>query len=448
MKYIENDRLIWYNLIVQKTKTKEAVIIYRQEIIQDISLFVSQPKAKFYDELFLNLDLSELAAATAATGRKGFPKEAMLCAFIVMKCEGFSQITDLADYLDNNRLIAHYCGFNICKELPSYWTYDRFIRKLDNELLQKVMQSQVLKLVELGIIDTSFIGLDSTPVAANTRQNNPKSFTKNKFSKDKQPKADKDCSLGVHTASNQHNERSFEFYWGYKNHVLVDLMTGLPVSELTTGANISDATVAIEMLERTNRFLSVKECSFIADKAYDTKSIYNTVKNVYEGECFIPLNTRNTKNVKKLPIGNPICDAGLAMPRDGKCCDNGRTRQKYCCPFKQSKTTVCPCNHKCWNNEKKHKGCTKYITIPDDYRLAINRDAIEFKAIYNLRTECERYNSRFKSTGQDRLWVRNGNSAKNLNTTAHISLLAIALAAVITNSKASYRSLKSCKRTA
>ena len=46
-----------------------------------------------------------------------------------MKCEGFAQITDLMDYLDNNRLIAHYCGFNIIKPLPSYWTYDRFLRQ-------------------------------------------------------------------------------------------------------------------------------------------------------------------------------------------------------------------------------------------------------------------------------------------------------------------------------
>ena len=49
--------------------------------------------------------------------------------FVQMKCEGFSQITDLADYLDNNRLIAHYCGFNIMEPLPSYWTYDRFLKK-------------------------------------------------------------------------------------------------------------------------------------------------------------------------------------------------------------------------------------------------------------------------------------------------------------------------------
>lgn len=46
-----------------------------------------------------------------------------------MKCEGFSQITDLMDYLDNNRIIAHYCGFNIMESLPFYWTYDRFLRQ-------------------------------------------------------------------------------------------------------------------------------------------------------------------------------------------------------------------------------------------------------------------------------------------------------------------------------
>ena len=96
------------------------------------------------------------------------------------------------------------------------------------------------------------------------------------------------------------------------------------------------------------------------------------------------------------------------MHKDGKTTDNGRTRQKYCCPFRQSKTGVCPCNHKNWNNGKKNRGCTKYKTVPDDYRLSIDRSCLCFKRTYALRTECERYNSRFKSTGQERLWVRNG----------------------------------------
>jgi hypothetical protein len=334
------------------------------------------------------------------------------------------------------------------KPLPSYWTFDRFIRNTNNQVFKEVMKKQVVKLAELGIIDTSFIGLDSTPVAANTSHNNPKSFRTNKFNKENQPKADKDCKLGVHTASNQHSEKKYEFYCGYKNHVLVDCITGLPIYELTTTAEVADSTVALEILAKTNEFLPIRECSFIGDKGYDVKDIYNTVKDDYEGECFIPINPRGTKNPKLLPIGNPICEAGLAMHRDGKFTEKGNTRQKFCCPFKRTSHKYdCPIDHKSFIKGK-NTGCTKYITIPDDYRLSINRDTIEFKSVYSLRTECERYNSRFKSSGQERLWVRNGKSAENLNSIAHISLLAIAMAAVVTRSNTSYRCIKSVKRIA
>lgn len=431
-----------------KISQRRVVFIYRQEILKDIRLFTSQPKAKFYDELFINLDLSCIPAHNSKTGRASYSNHAMICAFIVMKCEGFSQISDLHDFLSNNLIIAYYCGFDITRELPSYAKFTRFIREFDNDLLQAVMQTQVLKAVDLTLIDTSFIALDATPVKANVSNNNPKSFRKNKFSKDEPPKADKDCSLGLQTASNQHNEKNFEFYWGYKNHILVDCISGLPICELTTGANISDSSVTLEILKKANSFLSLAECSFLADKAYDVKAIYNTVHDTYNGDCFIALNKRNTKNPKKLSSGNILCEAGLAMNRDGKCRDNGRTRQKYCCPFKNSKTSCCPCNHKCWNNGKKNRGCTKYVTVPDDYRLSIDRQSIAFKSVYALRTEAERYNSRFKQAGCERVFVRNGNSTKNLNTIAHISLLSIAITAVITKKNISYRSTKSVKRIA
>ena len=89
----------------------------------------------------------------------------------------------------------------------------------------------------------------------------------------------------------------------------------------------------------------------------------------------------------------------------------------------------------------------KYKTIPTDYRLSIDRSCLCFKRTYALRTECERYNSRFKSTGQERLWVRNGASAANLNTLAHISALAVALAAVLHGSHSvSYTHLDVYKR--
>lgn len=359
-------------------------------------------------------------------------------------------ITDLVDYLNNNLLIAHYCGFDISLPLPSYWTFDRFLKNFDHSILSSIMQSQVLSLAADGIIDTSFIGLDSTPVSANTSQNNPKSFLSNKFQPDNQPKADKDCKLGVHTASNQTNEKKYEFYWGYKNHVLVDCISGLPIYEMTTTAEVADSTVALDILAGTHAFFPVTECTFLADKGYDVKKIYNRVKELYDGECIIPLNKRNTKNPKLLPQGNPGCEAGLAMWKDGKFSDRDRTRQKFCCPLKNSKNADCPCHHKNFYNGKKHRGCTKYTTIPDedDLRLSIDRNSKYFKNNYSLRTECERYNSRFKNTGQERMWVRNKSSVTNLNTLAHISLLAVAVAATASQSGQSYRKLKSVKRTA
>lgn len=189
-------------------------------------------------------------------------------------------------------------------------------------------------------------------------------LSKNKFSKNNQPKSDKNCGLGVHTASNQHNERKFEYYWGYKNHILVDCITGLPIYELTTTADVADSTVTLDILSQTNSFLSVDECTFLADKGYDVKAVYNTVKELYHGECIIPLNKRNAKNPKKLASGHPVCEAGLAMHKDGKFTDNGRTRQKYCCPFKRSKSGVCPCNHKNWYNGRKCRGCTNMLLFP------------------------------------------------------------------------------------
>ncbi|MCM1416376.1 MAG: transposase [bacterium] len=357
-------------------------------------------------------------------------------------------MSDLADYLNNNLLIAHYCGFDISRPLPSYWTFDRFLKNFDHKILSDIMKSQVLLLAKDGIVDTSFIGLDSTPVAANTSQNNPKSFLSGRFKPDNQPKADKDCKLGVHTASNRSNEKNYEFFWGYKNHVLVDCISGLPLYETTTTAQVHDSAVALDILADTHAFLPITECTFLADKGYDVKNIYNRVKELYCGECIIPLNRRNTKNPKLLPQGNPVCEAGLAMWKDGKFSYNSRTRQKFCCPLKNSKDADCPCRHKNFYNAKKHRGCTKYITIPDDLRLSIDRNSRYFKSTYSLRTECERYNSRFKNTGQERMWVRNINSVSNLNTLAHISLLAVAVAAVTMPGSQSYRRLKTVKRTA
>ena len=409
-----------------------------------MTLFTSQSAAAFYDKLFSSLDFT---LPRAATGRRGFPKEAMVCAFIVMKCEGFSQITDLADYLDNNRLIAHYCGFNIMEPLPSYWTYDRCLRQLNNGALKSIMANLGRKLYELGVVDASFVGLDSTPVMANTKQNNPKSFAKNKFSKENHPKSDPDCALGVHSASNQHNERRYEFYWEYKSHVLVDCISGLPIYELTTPGNVADSSVAAEILAEADRVISLKECTFLADKGYDVKSIYNTVKRSMRARRLSPSIHAARKPWKRfLPV---IRSARLGLP-----CTRTARRPTMGVPGRNTavlsaslRLVFAPAATKTGTMGRKAGAARNTGPFPMTNRLSIDRSCLCFKRTYALRTECERYNSRFKSTGQERLWVRSGASAANLNTLAHTPALAVALAAVLHGSH-SCRASKSFRRGA
>jgi len=61
----------------KSTHRKELIVIYRQKILKDIRFFISEPVTKFYDSLFLNLDLSFIPKFPK-TGRKDFSNHFIL----------------------------------------------------------------------------------------------------------------------------------------------------------------------------------------------------------------------------------------------------------------------------------------------------------------------------------------------------------------------------------
>ena len=82
---------------------------------------------------------------------------------------------------------------------------------------------------------------------------------------------------------------------------------------MATTTSVSDSAVALDILATTYSFLPITECTFLADKCYEVKSIYHQLKKLYNGECVIPLNRRNAKKPKLLQLGNPFCEASPAM---------------------------------------------------------------------------------------------------------------------------------------
>lgn len=61
----------------------------------------------------------------------------------------------------------------------------------------------------------------------------------------------------------------------------MDGISGLFLYEFTTTADVHDSSVALDILADTHSFLSVTECTFLADKGYDVKNIYHQVHSLY-----------------------------------------------------------------------------------------------------------------------------------------------------------------------
>jgi len=393
--------------------------------------------------LFQNLDLS-MIPAFPSRGRKGFSSHAMIRAFIVMKIERFQWITQLIEYLDNNLVIAYLCGFDPVKNLPSYSVFDRFIQSFSHELLDDLMASQVQKLSHFGIISSSFIGIDSMPIFANTKLNNPNSFHFDKKGDLKCPKSDLDCKLGAHASSNAIGKNKVYYYHGYKEHVAVDCISGLPLASLTTSADVADCSVAMELVKKTNGVIPLYGGALLGDKGYDAKYIYDSLVQDFALTPYIPLNKRNTKKTTFFD-GRLICKAGMPMNKAGKSHDNNRIRQRFYCSLRFSKDKDCPCKHEKFYNGKTRRGCEQWVTIPNDLRLKLDRQSHNFKITYARRTWCERYNSRFKMAGNARMWVRSLSAVSNMNVLTHIALLNVALAAVNTGNAKGITSIKAMK---
>ena len=420
----------------------------RQELLNIIDLFTAQPIINFYENLFDNIDLSDIPEfIQSKLGPKGYSRHALIRAFIVMQCEHYREITSLVDFLHSNLKIAQLCGFDIMTQLPSYSVFERFIKDFDNNILKNLMKNQVQKLIGMDVITGEVLSVDSTPIKANTKFNNEKCFSKKKFCKNNPPKSDHDCKLGVHTANNEDTDKNYTFYWGYKNLIMCDTKSGLPIYEVTLTGDKADVSNLNDFLDKINTWFPLENTKIVADKGFDSRNNYNHIKDAFHAQAFIAKNKRNSKTNNNIPAGNPICEAALAMHKDGKQYLKGYIKQKFCCPFRTSKDdSKCPCNNPKYNNGHKNRGCIKYISTGTDYRASVDETSDYFKLYYSKRTESERYNSRFKNLNLENASVRNIKSVSNLNTLGHICLLTVAIAAIAVGNQDKIRSLNGLKR--
>jgi len=411
------------------------------------TIIESTPFYKKYDAIFQSLDLSEFADRVKEKGRKPYSSHAMIRAFIIKHLERIETIPDLIYYLKSNPVLLTMCAFkdNILPEKSQFY---RFLKKIKNSDLVKLLVKTNKKSLAKNAITIDTFLMDSKPVFANTRENNPKNSSPNR-NKDKKLKSNPQATFGYFsTESITPTKKIVKCFWGYRTHVIIS-KEGIPLIECTLPNNMTDDKVAVRLIHALKKAYNFKnDSAFIADARYDVKDLYNLIVNTYKSKAFIALNPRNQGEPKIFgPNGCPLCDAKLEMKSFGVWTEDKRKRAKFRCPIKLNKklrkklNNTCPVNHTLFCEGKKY-GCTKYLDITNDARSQILRDTDEFKKTYGIRIGIEQYFARFGNRIVEHTKHYSLKSVKNQISIGHLSMALVALAAVNLNNADAVRCYK------
>jgi hypothetical protein len=326
----------------------------------------------------------------------------MIRAFIVKTLERIPSIPDLIWRLQNKPYLSKYViGFKTT--IPDESQFYRFLKKFHTSEIEKLIANinkDTLKILGKNI---KTVIIDSKPIKANTKENNPKNFDHNLSDKYKKPKRNEQATLSYFSSTNDINgKKNVIFFWGYRIHIIFggDGENQLPLVFKLYPNNVKDNIAAENLFNKLKRFYNIKKSDepiLLADKGYDAYNVYHKFHKLFNGKEIITTNRRNTKNTQNKI---PVCKANHKMKYSGSWYDKieHRTRFKFVCPFKNSKftnlLTQCPFR-------KSDYGCTKYLQVRDNLPGKVYLHQKLFKELYPKRLGIERYNSVLQYLGQE-----------------------------------------------
>jgi hypothetical protein len=387
------------------------------------------PRAK-YEKLFENLP--KLPSERTRWGRPPVSRDALLKGLVYRNLRGIDKLVELEFELLNNPSIAEPLGLDPLKRPPSDERFSQFLRAHPNGYFQSVRESLVHKLITEEVISGTGIALDSCAIEASVKENNLKTSIKDRYEKHHLPSGDKDARLGVTIHVPSPFKKEVHYFWGYRNHIINDLESELPIAEMTLQAHKDEKKVGLSMVKNLHRDFSLPVKVVAADANFDVEEILRYIIEEMKAEAMIPRNPRNAQNTPYTVKRDEVyCQAGLPMNRKGKMTVKGITYLQYRCPLHWSKDFVgqyllCPAGHPKFLRQK---GCNVLIRMTPSIREKVNYGTQRFKEVYATRTSVERVFSRLLSISMQKPTVRGFRAIRNHCTIAHITVLLVALTA-------------------
>jgi len=395
------------------------------------------PIVQKYQKIFDELDLFHIHEFNRGTGANGTSQHALIRAFLIRSLESLKTVPALIRFLDANPALIYLCGFQK-QTIPHDSQFYRFLKKTNHSVIEDLLLRANQTLIDKDVLSLTITAIDSKPVKALTRHNNPKNPHRELKNKNKKIKRNPKATLGYYSylpiTDPQTRKKQFAFFWGYRSHAVIDAKSGLAIVEGTYPNNMTDEKIAHKLYKKLKRLYKPhKGMIVIADKAYDVRDFYTFLVHQIKAEPIIPINPRNTQpDLKYSQNGHRICPAGLEMIPNGIFKEGNRLRLKERCPLKAAKQIAtqypngCPCHHPKFNGY----GCTAYQDLTDDARSRVQRHTPRFNKLYAKRIAVEQTFSRLQELLIEDARHYSLTAIRNSNTIDYLALALVALAAV------------------
>jgi len=385
-----------------------------------------------YELFFSILDFSLLEKGTSV-GRKPVSRAAILRALIFKNLRSIASLSDLSAEFYERPALASILGFVPGDKPIPVERFSSYLKSTDNSILQEVRLMLIRKLIELKVIKGRYLSVDSCPIKANVKENNLKTNVRSRFVKERPPKNDPDCRIGVFPIFVS-SKAKVEFFWGYRNHIVNDTESEMPLCEVTLPANVRGTSVVIPQFKFVKESLALDPYAVVADSKYDSATIIEYIVKSLGARPRISKNPRRgaPSTTRLTSSGVPLCIAGFEMLSRGIWWDRkqNRKRHKFVCPIKGSKKFAkdhpyCPWFHPRFINGT---GCYRYLRVDVDetIRGSIDYGSEAFKRDFNRRSSSERVFSRLLSILMQKPSVIGLAATANLCTISHITVLAVA----------------------
>jgi len=309
-----------------------------QPVLFDLEDIFDKPLRR-YELFFSILDLTCMEKSPQV-GRKPISRAALARALIFKNLRSIATLSDLSAELYERSRLASILGFEPKEKPVPVERFSSYLKETDNFTLHEVRIMLVRKFIQSKIIKGGYLSLDSCPIEANVRENNLKTSVRYRYLKDRPPKNDPDCRIGVFPTFVS-GKAKVQFFWGYRNHIVNDAESELPICKVTLPANVRGTSIVIPQLEFVKDKLLLGPGAVMADSEYDSATIIEYIVKELGARPRISRNPRRgaPSTSKLTPSGVPLCIAGFKMLSRGIWWDRkqNRKRHKFVCPIKGSK---------------------------------------------------------------------------------------------------------------